>query len=155
MLYRLKSLWAFFLALAVSCGNDPAIDIGKPWDLASGAPRILEVTYLRQSPAAKQVLVFEIKFEDADGDIAEGHVEIFLNQSKANTTRLPLKPLMLQNEVPLGAKLGSFLVPVEIFLSGPGSEAQREMKFEIGLQLTDGSGDKSNLAKIRLRAEKP
>lgn len=154
MFYHLRSHLAAVLVLCVSCGSDPAVDLGDLAALKSGAPRIVDVAYIGQSPVAKQVLIFQISFEDDDGDLKEGYVEINPNQNRISLTRLPLKPLLLQSEVHPGAKRGVFQVPVDVSFTGAG-EGRARMRFEIALQLRDALGHKSNLAKVRLLAIVP
>lgn len=124
------------------------MDLGERAAFMSARPRILDLVYLGQSPKSLQVLLFEIAFDDADGDLGQGFVDVFIS---GGTTPMPMHFFLLQAGVSSKAKFGRFVLPVQIEFQGQGQSFAT--RFEIGFQLRDALGHKSNLARARLTAE--
>jgi hypothetical protein len=141
------------MSLGVSCGPNYAIDLGKLAPVATAWPRILDVRYIGQSPVAQNVILLEIDYDDADGDLYDGTIDILFDGKGGEAAGAPLRPLLLQGENAPDARSGTFVLPVQLILAGSNAGLSQSTTFEISLQLTDALGHKSNMAKVQLMAE--
>lgn len=138
---------------SVSCAPKPEINLGDLLADASTFPRILGLRYLGQSARSNEILVFEIDFDDEDGDLDKGFMDVFINGEKVNSSGMALMPIFLQNEINPKVREGTLHFVAEIFIATKNLDSQK-IPFEIGLQLRDARDHKSNLARASFFVEK-
>lgn len=134
------------------CGPQAFIDMGELEPEMTMKPRIVNIEYLGQSKVSSQVLLFELEFDDADGDVDDGFVDIYVGQNLSKKTQLALKPLMLQALIAPKATSGRFPLPIQVIFDNTSGGFSRT-RFSIGLQLRDQLGHASNFVTVRFKAE--
>lgn len=108
--------------------------------------------FLGQSAKASEIIIFEIGFDDTDGDVGAGKLLTFINQETTPFGDTSLKNTFLQSELDPKSKKGSLRIVTQIaFLSAvqPGQQSPLEIAF----QLKDAKGHASNTARARLLIE--
>ena len=151
--------WVLLLALllpASACGDDPA-------DWPAGRPRIDRLVYLQQSPQDSLALQFLIEFTDSDGDLGGGEVRLRINGDEKAV--LPLTDLFGSQSPPVApdATVGDFEIVVclkaataKCAKSGGADRITETVEpgsqFEIGFELEDGDGNRSNDPSVTLEA---
>lgn len=126
---------------AAGCGGDSA----ESWE--PGRPRIDDVEFLQQTPGRPQSLEFSVAFEDSDGDLGLGQVQLFLDGDENGALSMAEIFAKQRPPMPLDTTTGRISLIVE--LSEP-VEAGDDV--EVGFLLEDGRGARSNRPTIKLRA---
>lgn len=128
----------------LGCGPYVAVDLGNRASAMSAYPRINNVEFVGTSAFSSQMLIFDMDFDDEDGDLDSGELFVSLAGNLGKKNGLQLKPIFLRNEIAPKTKEGRFRFAIEINISG---------KFEVWLQLKDALGHRSNVARVRLIGE--
>jgi hypothetical protein len=115
------------LSAALSCGSE------KPTPADPYAPEIRSMHLLGSAKAYSEVLLFEVNFADADADLGEGTLEIFIDGKPVPGDEL--FHLFLVNEVDPNAKEGTFVFHLEIFYKQGSKQSM-----EIAARLIDKAG---------------
>ena len=121
---------------------------GCPNDIVS--PRINELTFVGQAPDAPSVLIFQVDFEDPDGDLGDGVLETFINSRPSGIGLLELNSIFLFSELPLDATRGSFDFVIEVSFD---EDTPAGASFEFGARLLDSSENNSSTTTINLKLE--
>ena len=140
------ALGLVLLGPAISCG--PA--------LPAGTPLIHEFTFDGQATQNPLVLLFSLRFEDADGDLGDGDLRPLVNGRPTDEQPLAILDLMLVAGLAPDATGGtlSFELEVELDLA-PASRPAAGSTFTVGAELTDGAGRESNRPSVTLRIDYP
>jgi len=148
--YVVKALLAAVVCVGLlGCAPYVAVDLGNRAKTMSAYPRINHVEFVGTSQVSSQVLIFDLDFDDEDGDLDSGELFVSLVGNHENRNGLQLKPIFLRNEIAPNTKEGRFRFAIEISISGE-HENSPAAKFEVSLQLKDSLGHTSNVAKLKL-----
>lgn len=134
------ALLAGFTLVAQACGDSRA-------DWPEARPRIDLVSFLSQLPQSPGTLVFEIEFEDSDGDLGTGN--LFLIEGCEEQAPLPMATVFA-NQTPAldrSSTTGSFEINVSL-----GEKPESGEAFELGFLLEDEAGMRSNEFTLELTA---
>lgn len=122
----------WLLVAALGCGDDP-----EQWD--EGRPRVDRLQLLQQSPQDPLALEIQVSFEDSDGDLGAGKVELFVDEQR--TAELSMSEVFAQQtpRLALDAKEGQIELIVRLV-----DEVAIGDRLKIGVVLEDGRGHRSN-----------
>lgn len=135
---------AILLGVAgVGCGPGP-----NDWPF--GRPRVVLFEFLEQQPQDALTLSFAAEFEDGDGDLGGGVLELEVQGRAAE--QVSMSSVFSSQAPPLApnATAGRFEFFVQLR-----SEVASGDEVEIGVVLEDASGERSNRPKIVLEAVEP
>ena len=114
------------------------------------APVLSDLRYLGQSEDNASVLLFQVDFQDSDGDLGQGATEYFLDGQATLVEAVDNRTLFLANEMDLSAKEGTldFVLELRVEVDKPSSA---EQEFEFAVQMRDAAGFESNRENLRLQ----
>ncbi|MEQ8273085.1 MAG: hypothetical protein RMA76_10880 [Deltaproteobacteria bacterium] len=127
---RRLMLWGLLALLG--CGDDP-----NDWE--PGRPRVARLRLLQQSPQDPLALEVQVAFEDTDGDLAQGVLELRINGDKNAT--LPMADVFEQQSPPLAPDATEGQIDIIVRLIDEVAVGDR---VKIGVVLEDGAGRRSN-----------
>lgn len=133
------------MAVGLTLGCAPGPD-----DWPVGYPRIRALRYLDQRPQNGSLLVFLLDFEDADGDLSGGAIELEVEE-RADAV-LPMSELFVAQQPPLLPDATEGRLEVDVRLS---SRVRPGERVEFGFALEDASGRRSNEPSLVLEAVDP
>jgi hypothetical protein len=126
-----------------ACGGNPTVS------RAEGAPVIDDASVVSQLAQDSWTVVVGIDYEDSDGDLSQGNIVFYLNDSSTGASTQPLAPAFKQSAIPEGTPSGQLIVPVRFDDSGIKDDAS----VDLGLQLVDGARMYSNCYGLTLKFE--
>ncbi|MBI4817192.1 MAG: hypothetical protein HY791_13095 [Deltaproteobacteria bacterium] len=134
---RVGTAWVVAGACAPSADDWPA-----------GRPRLDALEYLQQTPGDPSGLEFHFAFVDDDGDLGAGKVVLIVDGDvKAD---LPMAGVFGAQSPAIDSNATSGEVDIVVHLD---SAAEAGQEFEIGFELEDGAGQRSNRPTVTLVAE--
>lgn len=113
------------------------------------APVIDSASVVSQLAEDSWTVVFGIDYEDSSGDLSQGDVVFYLNNSASNASTQDLAPAFKQSAIAEGTPSGQLIVPVRFDSSGIHNGAD----VDLGLQLIDGAALHSNCYGLTLKFE--
>ncbi len=125
-----------------ACGDDVTVSHD------ANAPRVLDVSLVKQLEQDTWTLVFSIDFEDANADLDDGSVVFFLGRKSDSAATQPLLPAFKQSALEEGATSGTLILPLR-FDDG----ISNGTKVDLGLQLVDRAALRSNCYGLALELE--
>lgn len=128
----------------LACGGD------DPDHWPEERPRIDAVRYVGQSPRDALGLQFNVTFVDADGDLGQGNLRLYLGEVEAGAIGLPELFPAQTPPVELSATAGDFEVLVRLSEAPAAGE-----KITVGFELEDAMGHRSNTPSVTLAALAP
>jgi hypothetical protein len=136
MLSRHLALWCSPTYMLVACGlGDVCTDASFEHSLTPVITGLVLHSQLEEDP---WLLVFDVSFTDADGDLVGGNAELYINGAKKPGATQPLRDLFRQSAVSDDSTSGHFSLPLRFDETMPdGAQVQ------LGLQLVDASGYRS------------
>lgn len=141
---------AYPLALALTATVGGGCSGPGPEDWPAGRPRIVTLAFVEQRPQDPLSLLFRLDFEDSDGDVGLGRLE--LEVADAPQATLAMQDVFAAQFPPLASTstLGSFEIYVQIR-----SEVDPGDRIRVGFLLEDGAGRRSNRPSVVLEALDP
>jgi len=137
-------LVAAALSLAVSCG--PAVE--------PGAPRIFDLTFDGQAPENALVLLFSLRFEDDEGDLAGGTLTPLINGHDTGEAALDLTNLLLRSRNAIDSTEGSLYFELEVEMDlDPARRPEPDSTFTVGVEIVDAAGHMGNRPSVTLRIQ--
>ena len=130
-------------SLGVGCAPGPD-------DWPFGRPRVVLFEFLEQRPQDALTLSFAAEFEDGDGDLGGGLLELEVQGRAAET--VSMSSVFASQAPPLAADATTGRLEFFVQLR---SEVASGDEVEIGVILEDASGERSNRPKIVLEAVEP
>jgi hypothetical protein len=127
-----------------------SVQIEDPPLVQGPGPALGNFRFLGQSPKSSDVLVFAIDFIDEGGDLGDGEMQIWLQQTLQGKKGISLKPIFLQNELDPKAPRGSLRFVVQLFLSEPDLQAL-PFWIEVAVQFKDKAGNMSDKKTVMLQ----
>ncbi len=119
------------LALA-GCGEDP-----NDWE--PGRPRVDRLRLLQQSPQDPLALEIQVTFEDSDGDLSGGLLDLMINE--ARSASLAMVDVFAQQSPPLALDATGGQIDVIVRLL---RDVEVGDRVKIGVVLEDAAGRRSN-----------
>lgn len=124
---------------------------------ACGDPRIPSIKDLRYDGQAKDsplVILMSLDFEDADGDLADGTLQAFIDGQVVFDEGSPpaLLPLFARADLASDATSGTLGFVLELSFGG-GEPPPAGTVFSVGARLTDAEGHTSSTEETRLKVE--
>lgn len=118
---------------------------------APGDPVLSNLRFHGQAEDSPLVLLLAVDFRDDDGNLSDGVLETFINQSPTSAGPLPLLPLFLGSDVDERATSGSldFVLELAFADEAPASGTT----FTLGARASDGADNTSSTQEIRLKLE--
>lgn len=135
--------WLAGMVTAAACAPGPE-------DWPSGRPRIVELRFVEQRPQDALTLVFQVEFEDDNGDLGGGRLRLSVQDFMQDA--IPLAEVFRAQIPPLDldATEGQFEIFVQLQ-----SDVADGARVRVGLELEDASGDRSNRPVVVLEAIGP
>lgn len=137
---QLSFLLGSLLVLCVGCAN-PLDGYEAP------APRILDLKFLGTAEKDNRVLIFEMAFEDDEGDLGDGQFVVHVNQQKIGPE--PLLPLFQRSGVHPNSSAGVLRFEVVVDVSKNGNR-HFQIPFTVRVEVEDGLQLGSNTQAINL-----
>lgn len=121
-----------------------------PEDWPSSRPRIVLFEFVEQQPQDGLTLSFALDFEDGDGNLGGGHLELEVQGRQAE--EVSMASVFASQEPPIMATAtrGRFEFFVQLRSEVAGGD-----EVEIGVILEDAAGERSNRPKVVLEAVAP
>lgn len=112
-------------------------------------PLLTNLTFEGVARDNAQVLLFNVKFRDEDGDLGAGSLNILINDKSGNTDPIPMEELFRKSGLPSNASEGTLLFELQVDIPADERPAAGSM-FTIGVEARDGSSNQSNRPTVRL-----
>ena len=113
------------------------------------APTINNFEFLYQLPEDPTLAVYGIDFQDADGDLYQGKLEVYVGSASSPSFSADMATIYTLSSLSLGSTEGRFALPQSYKLS-----TDDDGKYAIvSLQVTDGMGQKSNCKALSIQFE--
>lgn len=115
------------------------------------APRLANFQLDGQAEDSPLVLLLSLDFDDADGDLAEGVLDTFINQEPTSAGPLPMLPIFIASDVDPTATAGHLEFVLELSFADPPPPSGST--FTLGARATDGRNHTSTTQEVRLKLE--
>jgi len=101
-------------------------------------PALHNLVYKGQAPDSTVVLLLEVDFDDPDGDLGEGFLEVFIDGQSTSLGLLDLSPIFVRNAVDTDATSGTLAIPLELALEED-TLPPSGTTFSVGFRATDAA----------------
>ena len=112
-------------------------------------PYLGPLEFLGQAPDSPMVLLLRTAFDDPDGDLGSGVLEVMVNDQSSGIGALDLEPLFFENNLDLDDTSGVLDFVVEVALDSS-SVPEGGALFKIGVRAVDAETHVSNTQEVTL-----
>lgn len=139
-------LFALVVSSLQACA--PEHDANSPW--------LTNLRYDGQAQDNALVLLMSVDFEDGDGDLGVGELHPLVNGEESGEEPLLLKSIFALSDLALNATQGRLAFNFEVLMDlDPQYRPDPGSTFDIGVEMLDAAGNKSNHPSLYMRIDYP